>query len=501
MSILCSGSCPDDKYQADEIPVAMMVQTNSRNANHEQDSLDDADGGKSNSVTNAERIKKLWLKAGLDRQTMQKMFKLSVSPTIAIAMFQSSAVANHFETTGYLIALISFASMPLLPRLRFLRSWLTMAILICLGCALGLPATWFAVQARNHTTKPDAPPEKYNSSQAAVLGIFLFFYIWLFNSLKSAYPFLQLPVLLFSTQQCAGLASGVSIQTMAQGITAQVRLLEAFLLGLAISGGTSLIIFPQSCRHVYFDALKGYFGAMKGVLATQHAYFASIEALDPWSLSDTAAKNDEHIAYTRAKAALSGAATRMRGEQEFAEKEIAYGKLDGKSISELSGLALRIQPAFSGLGFVINILANLSRQQPNDLMQVKESIEAWKDIMRALHEPFAELRDSLNLGIEHVLVMLGLQKRPVVQDKVSDCAPGTSAFIGWYDGRTRRFLETRKIVARLWIEKDGKTLPGDFAEQVADMNEKNDIHARLTPAHRRLYTIIMVRRLSHFFRV
>lgn len=50
------------------------------------------------------KLAQLWAKTGLDGKTLSMMFKGSVPPTVAIAMYQSSAVAGHFGVLGYLIA-------------------------------------------------------------------------------------------------------------------------------------------------------------------------------------------------------------------------------------------------------------------------------------------------------------------------------------------------------------------------------------------------------------
>lgn len=54
---------------------------------------------------NPSKFKQIWQKAGLDPLTLMLMFKGSLPPTIAIAMYQSDTIANKFGTIGYLIAI------------------------------------------------------------------------------------------------------------------------------------------------------------------------------------------------------------------------------------------------------------------------------------------------------------------------------------------------------------------------------------------------------------
>ena len=62
--------------------------------------------------------KRVWAKIGLDRMTLELMFKGAAAPTIAIAIYQSPAIASIYTTIGYLIAIMSIVSMPIMPRAK-----------------------------------------------------------------------------------------------------------------------------------------------------------------------------------------------------------------------------------------------------------------------------------------------------------------------------------------------------------------------------------------------
>lgn len=53
------------------------------------------------------KLKQIWTKTGLDVGTIMMMVKGGLPPTIAIAMYQSPAVAAQYSTLGYLIAITS----------------------------------------------------------------------------------------------------------------------------------------------------------------------------------------------------------------------------------------------------------------------------------------------------------------------------------------------------------------------------------------------------------
>lgn len=74
--------------------------------NNNNDTNDDANDSKK-----PNKLKQLWTKAGLDASTLILMLKGSLPPTIAIAMYQSPAVAAEFTTLGYLVAIAATLGM------------------------------------------------------------------------------------------------------------------------------------------------------------------------------------------------------------------------------------------------------------------------------------------------------------------------------------------------------------------------------------------------------
>lgn len=75
------------------------------------------------------KLKALWIKLDLDLPTVLMMFKASLPPTIAIAMYQSQAIAGVYSTLGYLIAITSVMGMCIMPRgVRSLREARTQCI-------------------------------------------------------------------------------------------------------------------------------------------------------------------------------------------------------------------------------------------------------------------------------------------------------------------------------------------------------------------------------------
>ncbi|KAJ5020443.1 mfs transporter [Bipolaris maydis] len=120
------------------------------------------------------RLKAAWGKLGLDLPTLLMMGKAALPPTIALSMYQATDVAQTYTTLGYLTAIV------------------------CIGAALAMLMVWTGVKARQHTTDPAVPPQAYNSSQSAVLAVWLFFQIYVVNTMKAKFPQLAFPTIIYA---------------------------------------------------------------------------------------------------------------------------------------------------------------------------------------------------------------------------------------------------------------------------------------------------------------
>jgi hypothetical protein len=146
------------------------------------------------------KLKKAWDKLDLDKGTLMMMGKAALPPTICLAMYQADKVAQTYTTLGYLTAIISILGFCIMPRAKFIQT-MTMNILsTCVGSALAMLMVWTGVKAREHTTPAGAPPSRYNSSQSAVLGVWLFFQIYAINSMKAKFPQLAFPTIIYAIQ-------------------------------------------------------------------------------------------------------------------------------------------------------------------------------------------------------------------------------------------------------------------------------------------------------------
>ncbi len=156
--------------------------------------------------------KRIWEKFGLNVGVLSMMFKGALPPTIAIGLYQWTGFAETYSTLGYLAAVMSILSFAIMPRAKFIQTMLFNIIGICIGACITLLTIYCSVQARAHTTahqadesqsasggpSPGAAVAPYNSSASAVCAIWLFFNIYVSNTLRALRPQLQFPVIMYS---------------------------------------------------------------------------------------------------------------------------------------------------------------------------------------------------------------------------------------------------------------------------------------------------------------
>lgn len=237
-----AGSSQDESNKASEKPAESPQGSPSETSSKKQPS----------------KIKEMWTKLGLDVGTCSMMFKGSVAPTVALAMYQSPVVAAHYTTLGYLIAIMTILGFPIMPRGKFIQTMTLNVIGVCLGAAVNLLALYTATQARINTSPPGTPPTAYNSSASAVCAIWFMFQIYMVNYLRASRPQFQFPAIIYSIFAIVSMSYGPTFPTMTYCISFMIRLIEAFLTGFGLATAVHFVIFPVSSRMVVFKEMTGY---------------------------------------------------------------------------------------------------------------------------------------------------------------------------------------------------------------------------------------------------
>ena len=448
-------------------------------------------------------IKRLWDGSGLNPGILMIMFKGALPPTIALAAYQSTPFAKVYSTLGYLVAIMSVLSFAILPRSKYIQTTLLNIVGVCIGAAVSLLEIYCSVQARAHTSpsvkangngpSPGAKVAPYNSSASAVCAIWLFFNIWLVNTIRASRPQLQFPVMIYSVFIIVASIYAPNFPTMAAGIAFAKRLMETFFTGFAIASGVSLFVFPISVRMMFFKQSAGLILAIQGTLKAQIAYLQTLEKKDVFQTPPESAKDAKSNKHKKGKAvespgsaaaqrlkAATGALEELYGKLNaditFAKREVAWGKLDACDLDELLRLFQDILLPITGLSSVADIFQRLAErlgwtQRDIALSSEKEKGRSqWNEIMRTLHEPFQTMTEAMHDGLQHALYTLELAKPPKdqkaskknsgndatpedVEANAGILRPGDPKYAAYLTEKIDSFYEQRKVALAVWYQQ------------------------------------------------
>jgi len=360
---------------------------------------------------------------------------------------------------------------------------------------MALLGIWSGVEARKHTTPPGSTAS-YNSSQSAVCAIWLFFNIYIVNTIRAKVPALQIPVMLYSIFTNVAFTFGPLFATVEQGESLVKRLLIAFLTAFALATGVNVLIFPISCRLVVFKEQAAYLQAIRGTLKAQTVYLQSLESSDMFASPDGVGEDSngqESGTDSREKApnvvspeaaALKGAVAGLRAlhgklfaDLPFGKRETAWGKLDGKDLGEIFDLLREILVPLLGVSTITDIFERIGerrgwikttdhrdRTEAWEHLPIEKKMEekrVWNEVMKTLHEPFATVTAAMDEGLEHVGVTLELLPKP--KKKVGDDLeasdnnpkPGDKDFAKYMDQKMLDFYAKRGETLRQWAREKG----------------------------------------------
>ncbi|XPS92756.1 hypothetical protein M3J09_002137 [Ascochyta lentis] len=439
------------------------------------------------------KIKKTWDKLGLDAGTLMMMGKAALPPTIALAMYEADKVAQTFSTLGYLVAIISILGFCIMPRAKFIQTMTMNVLSTCVGSAVALLMVWSAVKAREHTTVPGAPPKRYNSSQSAVLGVWLFFQIYIVNTLKAKFPQLAFPAIIYSIQVNVAATSGFLFTTPAQCEAFIRRLLISFLTGLGLATGVSLFIIPVTCRKVVVKEMTGYIGLLKGAIGAHKGYIHSLEGSDMFGQTyvpeaedgDDAEKErkpkakPEVAAVKKMTAALQELHGKLTTDLAFAKREIAYGKLTPDDFEAMFKHLRSILMPILCLGSVMDIFeraAEMNHWDGEDISKHdhelrEKAVGEWNELFSFVHEPFDHIMQTMDEGLTHIMLRMQFTKPPKkkkgqnqddAEAKGDTVKPGDKNFAEYMEKQADIFYSSKEPMLRHWVESKGIKLSADY---------------------------------------
>ena len=402
--------------------------------------------------------------------------------TICFAMLQSTVVAERYSTVGYIIAMIAFLSFAILPRAKYLEALVFNTLSTCLAAALSLLAIWCGVKARQHTT-PAGSTAAYNSSQAAVCAIWFFFAQWVAGTVRAKLPLLQNSVFFFSVVTMISMTYAPRFHTMQEGIGLVVELLEVFFIAFGVATGVSLLIFPVTTRTILFKKQTAYFGAMRGFVKKQGAYydaFRDSESLSSHSGdaspdsngdSEAAAAPVEKRAFPEREALFAGLNglialnIEIYNDTVYAKREIAYGKLNGDDLQQLFKAFRAILIPMTGIRTMIEVfdrmaLEKMAHEAHREGLHARAESRTdlrllWGRVITAVRDPFAEIAGVIDEGFEHAAIVLEFLPKSNRNDVEArgELKSGDPMFAEYMDKKIQAFHGRRSDFLDTWARE------------------------------------------------
>lgn len=379
----------------------------------------------------------------------------------------------------------------------------------CVAAAVALLAIYCCVQARIHTTAVNhvgtggsgtsgtpvtgASTAPYNSSSAAVAGVWLFFEIYIINAIRARNMQLIAPGIIACIFANISMVYAPQFSTMTQGINFARKLLVTFLTGLAIGGGVSLFVFPVTVRSIVCMQMTGYVMTIRKLLAANVTYLHSLEEADMFSRQKT--KSGVHPARSPEVQAIKGilaGLTALHGklgvDLTFAKREIAIGKLGPDDFQGIFRHLRSLLLPIIGLSSVADIFERIAHERGWDqpLMDSEraegsssdeelrtQSIEEWHAIMKMVRGPFSKIVDDIDEGLRHVLITLELISPPKkqtstandVEAKGDQPRPGEKGFAAYFQKRKSDFHNNKQDLLKQWCTLHGIDLSQHFFEK------------------------------------
>ncbi|KAK5047031.1 hypothetical protein LTR84_006973 [Exophiala bonariae] len=454
-------------------------------------------------------FKKLVSRVDIDVSTVFMMLKGAIAPTLGLAAYQSDRFAAEYTTQGYLISIIAMLSLPILPRAKFVQNITVTVLSTCFAAAISLLQIQCAVAARHSSGHPvssstgssgSREAHGYNAAAHATAGVWLFFHLYLSNTIRAYRPQLLLMTIQYCVFTLIVSTYAPTFPTMGAGMNFIQRLLKVFLTGQALATGVALFILPISSRMLSSKQMVGVLKLLEKSLSIHSAYLHGItthrahdtDTFDDNGFAKTTANNPQGLASIEKaeqdaknlKLSLQQASqlfAQLKIEISFAKKEIGWGKLLPEDFTHIFTHIRQILLPVAGLSTFVDIMQSVKREksEAENLINDTNTIEAirrleaeeWRELIVESRGPFQEVKAALVGGLTHITYVLELAPRPKVTVKdiengaQNPPSPGDPAFAAYLKARVDAFREHREGTVQRWCEKKGIDVPAKFWEE------------------------------------
>ncbi|KAI5194524.1 hypothetical protein E4T38_09536 [Aureobasidium subglaciale] len=411
----------------------------------------------------------------------------SIPTAVSLALYQSTAASEVYQSLGFLVAIIAVVTVNLLPRAKLIQMTLTICAFTAIAIPLAMLATWSSLQARYHTDPQGL--HAYNSSQSAITGVWLFFHIWLSNSIQARYPHLLIPTILYNIFMIVQFTSCSRFTTWTQCWDLIYLTTRCYFTGVAISFVSGMFIYPVTCRSEIFEVQEKYIRSAQGVLQQAFNYIKSmgdvsesladaIQPQQPPDDSQTRATDEQGDSLQQKMSALKTLYVKMHAELIMAKREVAWGKLGADDITSISNLCRRLLMPIGGLAHLKDLykavddphhLAPEIKADSTSKMSPWHDDAVWSTSFGALIAPASNLINAIDDGLEHSGLMLEIiqestssrrarsEDQPDLESKGELMRPGDRKFATHLEGLLLQFKTDRLDSLTPWLGNEDHT--------------------------------------------
>ncbi|KAF2758020.1 hypothetical protein EJ05DRAFT_438934 [Pseudovirgaria hyperparasitica] len=448
-------------------------------------------------------MRKLWKKTGITAPVFLNMVKYALGPTIAVAIFQDNRVSLHYGTTGYIIAVAVILSNVLAPRASFLESMLVNVLSVCLTASCTTLGVWSAFKAREHTTPPGEPLTGYNSSASAVCAVWLFFQVYIINSLKSARPQYKFAGVMATIFAVVGMIYGARFSSLDNGTSSAFgfveRFLETLLTGMAIGTATSLLVNPTNCRTPVLNGLRAYFHGIEKVVTAQREYFQSLEEKSPFVdtvEAETLRKETRALRTINTKLQVDIRSGTLRKTIEYVHDRCDTNEGDDNL------------PAHPVCDLLLRGWHNASSDADHNIFPDAPHLdrerveEEYRFIMQSIRDPVQNISSIMIEAVQHILIRLELNKHHFnrrsrlgdAERAEDNSSPGHDGFAAHFEERVSLFRATRRQCLHQFCEMHEIPIPADSFETEWEW-PMHDLDAATVHRQRQLFVLLHIEHL------
>ncbi|OAF98496.1 uncharacterized protein CC84DRAFT_1106215 [Paraphaeosphaeria sporulosa] len=481
------------------------------------------------------RLWKGWPSLQIDQKMLCQMFKGSVPVAISLGFYQSTAVSEVYTSLGFLVSIIAVVTVNVLPRAKLIETTFNICLFTAIAIPITMLSTWSGIQARQHTDPQNL--YKYNSSQSAVTGIWLFANILVSNTLQARYPALLIPTILYNIFVIVQYTSCSRFHTWIQCWDLIYLTARCYYTGVAISFVSGMLIYPVTCRTEIFEVQETFLHAVRDMLTSAGGFVHTLQDNPTFPRERLDGTSHNGLELRRRMIEVKKTYVKMHEELSMAKREIAWGKLTAKDIGYVSDLCRRILMPLSGLGHLPDILGRVQEiggWHPYDFESEVETSNAglessarmdyshehdmvWQHCINILLDSANSTNELMKDGLEHAGLQLEIVPRPganklfgfiprLSKSKETDIEsdgqtirPGGSRFSETLEQGLGHFMERRVDALNAWANSEGRT--SSTSDEMTSQGRCDfDGQVRSVHLHRdrqQLYLILYIQHMIH----